>query len=63
MYIYFKTRYYDTEDPWSEDDSDEDDKDASDASENEEMEEENEDEEVDVSFRKHFSILTILFFV
>ena len=35
VYIYFKTRYYDPEDPWSEDDSDDDDKDASDEEEGE----------------------------
>ena len=36
VYIYFKTRCWDTEDPWSDDDSDEDDKFASDEEEGEE---------------------------
>ena len=46
VYIYFKTRSYDPEDPWSEDDSDDDDKDASDAEDDEDDDEQaNEDEE------------------
>ena len=40
VYIYFKSRRWDPEDPWSDDDSDEDDKDASDDEEGEEEQEE-----------------------
>ena len=51
VYIYFKTRRWEPEDPWSEVDSDENDKDASDSEEGEdEIDEEEDDNRESTSF-------------